>query len=96
MVDLGQKLKDLRKARGLTQLQVAERVGISKAMVSSYELSTRQPSYDILIRLALLFGVSTDHLLGIDRKQTLDVSGLTETQIHLLEQLTQELRGQSR
>ncbi len=84
MVDLGTRLKDLRKARGLTQLQVAERVGISKAMVSSYELSVRQPSYDVLIKLAALFGVTTDHLLGLERERFVSVKGLSEEHVQLI------------
>lgn len=54
MIDLGQRLKDLRKAKGLTQQQVADRVWVTKAMISSYELSTRAPSYEVLIKLSKL------------------------------------------
>ncbi|WP_313130946.1 helix-turn-helix domain-containing protein [Anaerocolumna sp.] len=81
MLILGDKLKALRKAKGLTQIQVAERLGLSKAVISSYEVSGRSPSYDILIKLAYLYGVSTDYLLGVETRRTIDVSNLTEKQI---------------
>lgn len=82
MVDsLGDKLKLLRKQKGLTQLQVAKRIGVSKAVISNYELSNRTPPYEILIKLAKLYNVSTDYLLGIDDRKTIDISGLTERQI---------------
>lgn len=81
MLILGDKLKALRKAKGLTQVQVAERIGVSKAVISSYEVSGRSPSYDILIKLAYLYNVSTDYLLGIETKRTVNVSGLTDKQI---------------
>lgn len=94
MVDLGTRLKDLRKGHGLTQLQVAQRVGISKAMVSSYELSARQPSYDVLIKLAALFGVTTDYLLGVERERFISVKGLSETNIALVSDLVKALKAQ--
>ena len=94
MVDLGKRLKDLRMEHGLTQQQVADRVWVSKAMVSSYELSSRAPSYNVLIKLAKLFGVSTDYLLGVESgKQTVDVSMLSSKQIKLILDLIEEMKG---
>lgn len=92
MIDLGQRLKDLRKAKGLTQQQVADRVWVTKAMISSYELSTRAPSYEVLIKLSKLFGVTTDFLLGIESSRTINVNGLTEKQITLIKSLVDEMR----
>ena len=94
MVDLGKRLKDLRMEHGLTQQQVADRVWVSKAMVSSYELSSRAPSYNVLIKLAKLFGVSTDYLLGVESgKHTVDVSMLSSKQIKLILDLIEEMKG---
>ena len=94
MVDLGKRLKDLRIEHGLTQQQVADRVWVSKAMVSSYELSSRAPSYNVLIKLAKLFGVSTDYLLGVESgKHTVDVSMLSSKQIKLILDLIEEMKG---
>ena len=84
MVDLGEKLKTLRNEKRLTQAQVAERIGVSKAMVSSYEVGSRLPSYEILVKLACFFGVSTDFLLGVSKRKSLDIEGLTERQIELI------------
>ena len=82
MVDsLGNRLKSLRTKKGLTQLQVGNRIGVSKGVISSYELSNRTPPYDILIKLASLYNVSTDYLLGLEYKRTVNVSGLTDKQI---------------
>lgn len=92
MIDIGQRLKDLRKAKGLTQQQVADRVWVTKAMISSYELSTRAPSYEVLIKLSKLFGVTTDFLLGIESSRTINVNGLTEKQITLIKSLVDEIR----
>jgi transcriptional regulator with XRE-family HTH domain len=85
MVDsLGNRLKSLRTKKGLTQLQVGNRIGVSKGVISSYELSNRTPPYDILIKLASLYNVSTDYLLGLENKRTVDISGLTDNQINTI------------
>lgn len=70
-------LKQLRTAKKLTQNQVADYVGVSRSVISAYENDMRYPSYEVLIRLSLLLGVSTDFLLGIEGRRYIDISGLT-------------------
>lgn len=84
MVDFGKKLKELRKQSGMTQRQLADKLGITKSVVSYYELSERTPSPDVLKDIALIFRVSTDYLLGIERNKTIDVSDLSDEDINLL------------
>ena len=84
MVNLGKKLKSLRLAENLTQQQVAQRLGVTKTIISSYENDLRQPSYDNLLKLANLFKVSTDWLLGNEKTQKYDFSGLTDEQANLV------------
>jgi transcriptional regulator with XRE-family HTH domain len=91
MVDLGKRLKELRIQNNMTQQQVADRIWVSKAMISSYELATRTPSYEVLIKLSKLFGVSTDYLLGVDRERTINISSLNEKQIKLIVDLIEEM-----
>lgn len=90
MVGLGDKLKELRKEKNLTQQQVADRINVSKAVISSYELSNRSPSYQTLVKIANLYKVSADYLLGMDERKVIDVTDLTAEQIELLEKLTLE------
>lgn len=79
MTDFGELLKRLRLNAGITQKQLADKIGISKNAVSYYEQSLRCPSSDILIKIARVFHVSADFLLGLDNeKQTFDVSMLTD------------------
>ena len=66
MVDCSEKLRALREARKLTQLQVANRVGVSKTMISAYETASKAPSIEVLIRLSRLYGVSVDYLVCVD------------------------------
>jgi len=64
IIDLSVRLRQLRLDKRLRQDQVARLVGVSKGAISAYETDIRQPSYDVLIRLANLYRVSTDYLLG--------------------------------
>lgn len=72
---------------GLRQDQVASLVGVNKNTMCSYENDVRQPSYEILVRLATIYRVSTDYLLGCESKRTVDVSGLTPKEIQTITEL---------
>lgn len=74
--NFGDRLKQLRSQAGLTQKELAERIGITKSVVSFYELRERTPSPEVLIKLAAVFHCSTDYLLGIEKSRTIDISGL--------------------
>ena len=93
LVDFSNRLRELRTQAGLTQLQLAQRLGITKSVISFYELSERAPSPDVLIRLANIFRVSTDYLLGLDKRETIDVTGLSQQEIALLRALADALRN---
>ncbi len=90
MVDFGNRLKDLRSERNITQQALADKLGITKSMISAYETSIRYPSYDVLIKIALLFKVSTDYLLGIDEKRTINLDGMNDNQIKIISNLIDE------
>ena len=92
IVDLGERIKRLRLSMRLTQVQMAERLHISKSMASSYETGIRLPSYDVLIKFAKLFGVTTDYLLGFDMVKSVDVTGLSDTQVDVIIRMVNELR----
>lgn len=91
-MDFGGKLKELRTQAGMTQQQLATLIGVTKSVVSFYELRERAPSPDVLIKCAGIFHVSTDYLLGIDKSDTLDISGLNESDIAILRALVESLR----
>ena len=88
--NFGEILKDLRKHRNLTQSELGNQVGLSKAVVSKYENGIGYPSFDILIRIAAFFGVTTDYLLGVSHGKAVDVSGLTDSQVQVIHQLIAE------
>lgn len=92
MIDFGERLKILRISKGLTQEQLARRLNLTKSVVSAYELGMRKPSINIVIKIAAIFGVTTDYLLGVDEKQRFDLSGLSEAEISLVRNLINTLK----
>ena len=92
MVDFGNKLKTLRLRENLTQAQLAQKLGLTKSVISAYETGLRLPSYDILIHIAKIFHVTTDYLLGLEHKQEMDLSGLSQEEIDALLQLVQAMK----
>lgn len=90
--EIGVRIKALRKQKNITQKDLAAHLGISKSVVSSYETGTHFPPYDILIKIARLFGVSTDYLLGLSGNQIIDVNGLSAKQVKALLMIVEELK----
>lgn len=84
MVDFGNTLKTLRRKEGYTQAQLAQKLGLTKSVISAYETGLRLPSYDVLIHIAKIFHVSTDYLLGLTHRQEIDLSGLSHEEIDAL------------
>jgi len=89
-------IRELRIQRGMTQVDLAKRLGVSKSVISSYENGVHLPPYDILIRLSALFGVSCDYLLGVSDTPYISVDGLTQKQIEALQGIAEELRQLNR
>lgn len=93
MVNFGTRLKVLRKERNYTQKQVADRIGLAVSAISAYESGSRYPSYDVLIKLARIYSVSTDYLLGVTNTRPLDTTGLTDEEIASFTALIQILQN---
>lgn len=91
-MDFGSRLKELRRQNGLTQQQLADRLGVTKSVVSFYELRERSPSPEVLAKMSYVFHVSTDYLLGIERGRTIDVSGLDEEDIKAVQHVVERLK----
>ena len=58
------KLKQLRELNHMTQRQAAEAIGCTQGNYSRYETGEREPSIELLVRMATAFGVSVDYLIG--------------------------------
>lgn len=88
---LSERIRLLRSAIGLSQVEFSQRMGVTKQCVSNWENDNVLPSIEMLVKLADFFHVSTDYLLGRENTHTLDVSRLTEEQCAHLRLLVQDL-----
>lgn len=86
-IQMGERLKALRQAKRMTLKQVSELIGISVSVLSAYEVEDRHPSYHILLKLATLYDVSCDYLIGKEKMRTLDVDGLSDKEINSLAEI---------
>lgn len=93
--DLPEKLKLLRSKYGLSQKQVADKLGVSPSIVSGYETGERTPSTEILLSISYLYNCSIDYLLGQQTTEPqiiLNTDGLTENQIKAINTLIESIK----
>lgn len=74
-------IKDIRTRKNLTQADVANALGVSSVVYSRYETGSRQPSIEVLIQMADIFGVTVDYLLG---RQDIEDSTLSSFELQLI------------
>lgn len=80
----------------MTQKQLGELVGIRNSVISFYELGERVPSPKVVKKLAAVLHVSTDYLFGVEKIETVDVSGLDENDKAIVRSLVESLRNKSK
>ena len=94
MADLGKRIRKLRTGAGLTQSDLAEKLEIKKSTVSAYENGDRKPNKDTVIKIAYLFNVTTDWLLGLDeRDEVIDLTGFSDRDIRIIRQFIASIVG---
>ena len=83
---LSKRIFELRLSYNWTQVQLAQKLGVTKQTVSNWENDNIQPSIDMLIKISNIFNVSTDYLLGLTPTNSINVDGLpTEFVSHLVQ-----------
>lgn len=92
---LGQRICELRTALGWSQVELANRLSVAKQTVSNWENENIQPSIEMLVRLAKLFNVATDYLLGLDEVPRLSMEGLPANFVAHLSLLIDDFREHS-
>ena len=90
---LSEKIKTLRLSCNYSQVDVAEKLSVTKQTISNWENNNIQPSVDMLVKIADLFGVTTDYLLGRDITTRIDVQGLSELEIQHINNIINDLRN---
>lgn len=66
MSKFGERLKELRLERNLTQVKLCELTGVNQASISAYELKKISPTDDVIITFCKFFNVSSDFILGLE------------------------------
>lgn len=91
---LGERLKKLRKQRGLTQQDIADYLHVSTSSVGMWENGRRDPDTGVLLDIADFFGVTVDYLLGRECTISTQQALIKETieQIENLNQLKERLK----
>lgn len=95
MVEFGKKLKQLRLEHNLTQKQLASLIGVRNSIISFYEVGDRIPSPEVIKKLATTLHVSSDYLLGIEKGESVDLSGLNEYEKGLIRSIIDALRNKN-
>ena len=93
---MSEKLRNLRRDFNISQVELANKLCVTKQCVSNWENDNILPSVEMLIKLAKFFNVSTDYLLGLDSDNVIDVSGLTNTEVAHIKLLIDDLKKKNK
>lgn len=90
----GNRLREVRKNKGLTQTELGDLIGVGKSAICCYENELRNPTLEALIELMHVFGVSADYLLGSDylfetkdRRGNTVYASMTKEEITLIQEI---------
>lgn len=92
MFDFGLRIRELREQHKLSQEQLGKKVDRSKSVISSYENNIKVPPLNVLTQMAVVFNVSLDYLVGIDKEEMVSVNGLSKEQKDLVQTIVFELK----
>lgn len=90
--DFGLRLKELREAKHLSQADVAKRLNVSRSTISGYESNTITPSLEQFTRLAILYNASLDYMMGLEKRMSFYLDGLSESQQRTILDIVERLK----
>lgn len=90
---IADRIKALREQQNMTQSSLAKQLGITRSSVNAWEMGISVPSTQYIVELAHIFHVSTDYLLGVNTTSTINVSGLSDKDVELLNSIILHLRN---
>lgn len=90
---LNERIRLLRMEKGISQIQLADALGVTKQSISNWENDNIQPSIEMLVKLSKFFDVSTDYLLGLEEKRILSVKNLTDKQISHIQLIIDDFKN---
>ena len=84
---IADRIKTLREQQNKTQSDLAKQLGITRSSVNAWEMGISIPTVERIIDIASFFHVSTDYLLGLDHRLTIDISSLNEKEKAMIQNL---------
>ena len=81
---IGETIRSLREQAGYSQSALAKKLGVTRSSVNAWESGLSAPTAVYIIELSRLFHVPSDYILGLDNTRQLNLSRLTEDEIHIL------------
>ena len=90
-----QRLKKARKDKGLTQLQLANSLNLSRTTISGWEISQYYPTMEALVRICKELDVSADYLFGIEYKSFINVNDLSSDFIPHLQSIADYMKAKN-
>lgn len=91
---LNERIHDLRERTGMTQTELAIRLGVTRSCVNAWEMGVSKPSLENLKALSRIFHTSTDYLLGCNNKDVIYIDDYTIREKELLMCLISYIEGQ--
>ena len=102
VIDFSDRIRNLREDHNMTQTELGRKLGVTKAVVSSYETGLHQPKHELLLKISRIFGVSVGYLYGIEdevisspNKTSIDLSGLDEEDVSQVIMLIRLLKSKN-
>lgn len=90
---LAEQIKMLRENMGMTQSDLARKLGITRSGVNGWEMGLSVPSTQYIVELAKTFHVSTDLLLGVSSQATIHVDNLSDEELQIVHRLVEHFRA---
>lgn len=90
--DFGIILQSLRKEKGMTQKQLADRIHKESSIISRYEKGLQNPTFETVKEFAAIFNVSMDYLAGMERDSNISTFGMNSEQIAITKKLVEAFR----
>ena len=90
---IANQIRYLREQRGLTQADLAKKLGLTRSSVNAWEMGVSVPSVQYVIELAKIFQVSTDYILGVNSSWSISLSGLSDADVQMVCTIVNLLRS---
>ena len=90
---LGDKIKELRLSFNMSQVELSQKLGVTKQCVSNWENDNIVPSVDMLINISKFFKVTTDYLLELTDSDSVSLKGLSDKETAHIKMLIDDLKN---